>query len=348
MTHPSLFRVGLLVGCYMVLVNSGMSQDAGSVGTAPETFISPLDADGKLVQFARDIAPILRSRCLKCHGPEDAKNDFRVDDRDSMMDFLEPEDVDASSLYTDYLVVDDQDMLMPPPSHGGPLSLIELALIHTWISEGAVWPDGERLVESNVSETVEAMVLPKTFTERAWLAQGFLHPATVHFPVALLTVGALFVVVGWKWPELGTQIPMICLILGCISAIVASVMGWSFATEKGYGSWSRFDEAMITRDIFWHRWGGVFVSAVSIICVVIAILSIRKDSPKLTFLWKFGLLACAGIVGAVGHQGGEMTHGEDFYPKAWRILTGSPPDPPPAIDPDPTDDRLDQAAETER
>ena len=29
------------------------------------------------------------------------------------------------------------------------------------------------------------------------------------------------------------------------------------------------------------------------------------------------------MVGAVGHQGGEMSYGADFYPKAFRILLGT-------------------------
>ena len=84
--------------------------------------VSPLDSDGRVVQFERDIAPIFRERCLDCHGPDDAKNDFRIDDAESVMDYVEPEDVEGSSLFVDYMTSDDPDMLMPPPSHGGPMS----------------------------------------------------------------------------------------------------------------------------------------------------------------------------------------------------------------------------------
>ncbi len=38
-----------------------------------------------LVDFQRDIAPLFVARCLECHGPETAKNDFRVDDRDALL-----------------------------------------------------------------------------------------------------------------------------------------------------------------------------------------------------------------------------------------------------------------------
>jgi hypothetical protein len=291
--------------------------------------ITPLDEEGRLVSFERDIVPILRARCLECHGPEDAKNDFRVDDRDLMLEYIEPEDVEYSTLYVDYLTIDDEDMLMPPKSHGGPLGAGELALIRVWIEEGANWPeefefpaDGGQQAEATPPPAPQ----PQSLGDRIWMAQGFLHPATVHFPIALLTVGALFVVLGWKWPSIGTQVPLACLLLGAVSAVVATLMGWAFAPEQGYGGgWSSFDW---DREIDMHRWSGVVVSIASCVVALIALIAIWKDSESLTKFWKIGLLLCAGMVGAVGHQGGEMSFGADFYPKAWRILTGQSETPP--------------------
>ncbi|MGB7327390.1 MAG: c-type cytochrome domain-containing protein [Rubripirellula sp.] len=286
---------------------------------------TPLDENGHLVQFGRDIAPLLRKHCLECHGPEDAKNDFRVDDREMMLDYLEPEDADSSTLYVDYLTIDDDDMLMPPRSHGGPLSASELALVKVWINEGADWPEDFMMDGSEVADSVDAVAAPapKSLFDRVWAAQGFLHPATVHFPIALLMFGAAFVVLGWKWPALGTQIPLACLLFGSVTAVSATLMGWSFATEQGYGSWNRFDAEMMDREIFWHRWSGVIVSILSVGFAIVALLSLRGDRPKMNFVWKFGLLVCAAISGLVGHQGGEMSYGEDFYPKMFRTLLGT-------------------------
>lgn len=282
----------------------------------------PLDEEGRLIRFERDIAPILQAKCIECHGPEDAKNDFRVDDRDLVMDYIEPEDVESSTMYVDYLTIDDEDMLMPPKTHGGPLSASELALIRVWIQEGALWPeDFEFTLDGKEPEPASTPpAAPRSLSERVWMAQGFLHPATVHFPIALLTVGALFVVLGWKWPSIGTQIPLACLLLGAISAVVSTLMGWAFAPEQGYGGgWNLMDW---DREIDVHRWSGVIVSIASCLFAVIALIAVWTDSPRLTKIWKIGLLVCAGMVGAVGHQGGEMSYGTDFYPKALRILTG--------------------------
>ena len=291
----------------------------GSTIEADES-VSPLTEDGRVVQFERDIAPILSERCLNCHGPDDAKNDFRVDERDTLMDYLEQGDWESSSMYVDYLTIDDPDMLMPPASKGGPLSPAELALIRVWIDEGANWPDEVQIASTKVQPIAEVAPVPETLPQRVWAFQGFFHPATVHFPVALFTVGAFFVVLSWKWPVLGTQIPLACLLLGALSSVVASAMGWAFAVEQGYPGWSKID---FDNEFFWHRWGGIIVSIVAAVFALIAIRAVRSDNASLAKVWKVGLLVIAGMVGAVGHQGGELSYGADFYPRAFRILLGT-------------------------
>ncbi|MFK8114614.1 MAG: c-type cytochrome domain-containing protein [Rubripirellula sp.] len=282
---------------------------------------SPLDESGHVVTFERDIAPILQSRCLECHGPEDAKNDFRVDDRDTFMDYIEPEDIESSSLFVDYLATDDPDMLMPPESHQGPLSPAELALIRVWINEGAEWPESVTISEGSEQPAPIAAPIARTIPERVWAAMGYLHPATIHFPIALFLLGAAFVVLGWKWPTVGFQIPLACLLIGTATAIASTVMGWSFAVAQGYGGgWSPMDWS---REIDVHRWSGLIVTVVSCIVSAIALMSLWKDSESLTKYWKIGLLLVAGMVGAVGHQGGELSYGADFYPRALRILIGT-------------------------
>lgn len=135
-------------------------------------------------------------------------------------------------------------------------------------------------------------------------------------------MGAGFVVIGYKIPALGTQIPLACLLLGSAFSVVATVMGWSFSTVQGYGGWNRFDAAMLDKEIFWHRWSAVILTALSVTFALIALWSTRTGSRRGTMTWKLGLLVCAGIVGAVGHQGGEMTYGADFYPEMLRVLIG--------------------------
>ncbi|MCG8652727.1 MAG: cytochrome C, partial [Pirellulales bacterium] len=134
-------------------------------------------------------------------------------------------------------------------------------------------------------------------------------------------LGGGFVVLGWKWPSVGTQIPLACLLLGSLSAVAATLMGWSFAPERGYGTtWNPLDWSS-EADV--HRWSGLIVTIASVVFALIALRALWKDDVSLTKVWKVGLLLLAGMVGAVGHQGGELNYGEQFYPKAFGILWGT-------------------------
>lgn len=299
----------------------GLSAWTGPAAVAQQAR-SPVDEEGRVVQFRRDIAPILRDRCYECHNAQEAKNDYRVDEADEFLFMVEPGSAEDSSVYFEYLLSEDPDLLMPPPSHGGPLSATELALIGTWIREGAYWPDGYVITPVGAEDHLppEPATAPTSLLGRLWAFQGFLHPATVHFPIALLLLGAAFVVLGWKWPQLGSQVPLACLLIGSVTAIAATAMGWSFAPQQGYGSWTKIDP---DSEIFWHRWSGLIVAVLSTVFAVIALAAIRSDRPGLHKVWKIGLLVVAAMVGAVGHQGGEMTYGHDFYPKAFQILKGT-------------------------
>lgn len=274
-----------------------------------------------LVDFQRDVAAILASRCLECHGPKQAKNDFRVDDKDAMLGYIEAGDSSNSSLITDYLITSDPDSMMPPASHGGPLPTTEIALLKLWIDEGAGWPDGATVValgESGQAAPVQqtAKPMPSSMAARVWAFQGFLHPATVHFPIALLIIGA-FAAVGSYLPGWTSAEPIakFCLFFGAISAVVACLMGWSFATERGYGNWTATDG-----EIFWHRWSGIILAVFSVILMLLSWQSGRSNSTK--HIWKLGMLLAAVIVGLVGHQGGELTYGKAMYDRAFEYLLG--------------------------
>ena len=321
----------LLVGLFPASCDASdaqQSQGHGESTDLADSQISPLDDSGNLVQFGRDIAPILRTRCLECHGPEDAKADMRVDDADSLLSYVEAGDVESSMLYTDHLTTSDEELLMPPKEKGGPLSPSEIALIRLWIEEGAQWPEGFQVQPNQIQSAPAAE--PQVYddlslADRLWKALGYLHPAAVHFPIALFMLGAGFVVVGWKWPSVGTQIPLTCMLIGTATSIAVVAMGWSLAPTSGYGSSWEF--LSFEREVDAHRWSAVIVTLLATGSSILALLAFVKDNPQLHRAWKAGLLLCGITIGLVGHQGGEMTYGRDFYPEMFRILTGQPSEP---------------------
>lgn len=314
----SLLRLSLVASLLLACRISVVAQES----------VSPIDDQGRFVQFGRDIAPIFAARCLECHNEKNAKNDFRIDVADSIVDYIEAGDSGASALMTEYLLSEDPDMLMPPASHNGPLSPAELALIRVWIDEGAEWPEGLVIGVSNAEGTLNAgddvssgdlAAEPASLPARLWSFQGYFHPATVHFPIALLLVGGLFVLVGVKFPVLGDHVALSCLFIGTASSIVASAMGWAFAVQRGYGSWTRID---MDAEIFWHRWSAIIVTVLAVVVSFVALAAMSRGSERLRKVWKVGLLALAAMVGAVGHQGGEMTYGALHYKQAFELIFG--------------------------
>jgi hypothetical protein len=320
-------RLSLITSLLLALTVPASGQEAAS----------PVDDQGRVVQFGRDIAPIFAARCLECHNAKNAKNDFRIDTPDSIADYIEAGDSSVSSLMTEYLLSEDPDMLMPPASHKGPLSPAELALIRVWIDEGADWPEGFVVMAVGSTEPLDAASdvsnadmasEPASLPARLWAFQGYFHPATVHFPIALLLVGGLFVVVGLKYPVLGDHVALSCLFIGTASSIVASAMGWAFAVQRGYGSWTRVD---MDSEIFWHRWSAIIVTVLAVVISFVALAAMSKGSERLRKVWKIGLLGLAAMVGAVGHQGGEMTYGALHYQQAFELIFGKAVDAAEAV-----------------
>ncbi|MDA8697124.1 DUF1553 domain-containing protein [Rhodopirellula sp.] len=96
-------------------------------------------AEEQMVQFNRDIRPILADRCFHCHGPDEADReaDLRLDRFDERTaEVLGVSAADTSELIN-RITSTDADVVMPPPdSHKKKLKPSEVELIRRWIQQG--------------------------------------------------------------------------------------------------------------------------------------------------------------------------------------------------------------------
>ncbi len=286
------------------------------VSRGQEAAESSSEANGsKLIDFARDIHPIFSQKCLRCHGPEDAKNDFRVDDEESVLSYIEAGNAASSSLWSDYLITDDPDMRMPPASDKPEerLTGAELATLKLWLDEGASWG----VVTSVESEPAPAEP-PASLLVRIWQFQGLFHPASTHFPVALLTVSSGFVLLSFFRRETCEPVAYHCLWIGALGAIAAAAAGWSYAGHEGYGAGFSFDFEGSAIDR--HRWLGIAVAVLATLLIPMAAHVRRTQDMGMRFMWLLGSLILMGAVGTVGYQGGELTYGEGHYEKEFARL----------------------------
>ncbi len=96
------------------------------------------------VAFNRDVKPILAEACFHCHGPDPGsrKAGLRLDTEAGFFDEAEPTVVkgkpEESELYH-RITSADPDERMPPPETHKELKPEEIAVIKTWIDQGAPW-----------------------------------------------------------------------------------------------------------------------------------------------------------------------------------------------------------------
>lgn len=102
-------------------------------------------ADDKPVDFVRDIQPILKDNCYKCHGPEKKKGGLQLHNKAAAFAggdngvVVVPGKPDKSPLYQ-LLIAENEDDRMP--QNADPLPKDKIELIRFWIAQGAPWPDG--------------------------------------------------------------------------------------------------------------------------------------------------------------------------------------------------------------
>ncbi len=142
----------------------------------------------KTISFATDIQPIFEQSCLRCHGPERPKSGLRLDNRESALkggdtgvDII-PGD-SAHSPLVHYVSRVVEDMEMPPPGKGEPLTPAQVGLLRAWIDQGAHWsetPAGPELAFS-ITPAVQFITVSGNearFREHEWTREGWGGGAT--------------------------------------------------------------------------------------------------------------------------------------------------------------------------
>jgi len=96
-----------------------------------------------VIEFNRDIRPVLSDKCYTCHGPGTQLGGLRFDREEAAKQALRtghtaivPGDAGASELLRR---VTSTDPKVRMPQRGEPLDEREVALLRRWIEQGAQW-----------------------------------------------------------------------------------------------------------------------------------------------------------------------------------------------------------------
>lgn len=148
----------------------------------------------------------------------------------------------------------------------------------------------------------------------AWLTLlGRLHPALVHFPIALGVVAAI--VECWRIvrrnPEL-SSFALTALWFAAVASSVTATSGW-FSAE--------FEGMELTLTLFLHRWLGIGSAALFLLLAMSGTVIRRQTQSPRIGVWRMGLLAAAAVVSLTGHFGGTLVYGDSYISDAlWSAL----------------------------
>ena len=281
--------------------------------TAEETDPEATQPTGASAEQALKVFQVFSEKCVDCHGGHrKAKGGFgfvldlkRLGNDDY---YVTKGDAADSELYS-VLVTEDESYLMPPPDSDTPaMTAEEIQAVADWINAGAgighvVTPSEEG---AEIAETTDDVAVTAEADDGKTLSTsvGHLHPLVVHFPIALIFVVALAeaLFLYCKCNEM-LFAGRLCLWISFLSSIPSVVTGWINAGVEGYS-----DESVFT-----HRWGGV---AVIVVCaILIALDHLRKKSESVGIVWTYRVLLFLTLflVALVGHTGGELVYGEDYF-----------------------------------
>ncbi|MFV1994580.1 MAG: PSD1 and planctomycete cytochrome C domain-containing protein, partial [Verrucomicrobiales bacterium] len=129
-------RDAALVLAVAVLACTGATEAAAEPG------------ESGMLDFSRDVRPILSENCFHCHGPDAEKReaDLRLDTREGIAaDLGGYAAVVAGEPSQSELVArirnQDRDELMPPPKSKRVLSPSEIEILERWVAQGAKWAE---------------------------------------------------------------------------------------------------------------------------------------------------------------------------------------------------------------
>ena len=95
------------------------------------------DCDPSVIYFVNDVLPIINSNCAisGCHGGGSAQNGVELSTYENILQYIDPGDAESSDLYEVITESDPADIMPPLPN--SPLTSEQIAIIGTWIDQGA-------------------------------------------------------------------------------------------------------------------------------------------------------------------------------------------------------------------
>ena len=150
-----------------------------------------------------------------------------------------------------------------------------------------------------------ALLMLTEHTPWAWLAPflGRYHPVVLHFPVALLVLAALLEVIRTARPG-ARGIPLsLVMFFASASAVTAMALGWLLMHA----------DAVKGPLVHRHMQGGIALAILSVLTLFTCLLAESGvERRAVPWIYRGLLIATCALLVRTAHDGGAITHGEDF------------------------------------
>lgn len=120
------------------------------IATTISTCVSLRAETPDVIDFKKQIKPLLESACVHCHSEKSSKGDLLLTTLEAAVKggengtSLVPGNPEKSPLYTTTILSAEDDAVMPPKKEGL-LAKEQSELLKRWVQQGAKWPGGVKL-----------------------------------------------------------------------------------------------------------------------------------------------------------------------------------------------------------
>jgi uncharacterized membrane protein len=256
-------------------------------------------------KLALEVQQIFKAKCADCHGAHmpKPKGKFgyvldlaRVGKNP---DYVKPGDAEGSEIYQMVLhnEMPGEDADVPP------LTPDEVKKVGEWIKAGSPGVPELSSPSAVVSEVpVEKVERPFFSRLLAWVSN--FHPASTHFPIAMLLGAVLAEGIAWfTRRESWLLVVRFLVVVGAITAPGVAALGWLNAK---YGNFTSTIAEI-------HRWTGVSTAVWAIVCAILVCSSECAEGSRERARFRGALLFGALLVSVTGFLGGLLTFGTDHY-----------------------------------
>lgn len=140
-----------------------------------------------------------------------------------------------------------------------------------------------------------------------WFAfLGPFHTVALHLPIGMLAFIVVLEMYAWFNPVKDVRkVVGLALWFGALTAIIAAGFGYALGESGGFEG----------DTVWWHRWTGIGVGAVTFVLAILHSLAFRRGELRRVGVRKFYLLLLLAnlvLLTYSGHLGGNLTHGSEY------------------------------------